>query len=112
MATDNAVGVPETRFRSDIRPILFIDVDGVLLRRRNSGILDAFELATGCLEISRMGDRSVSVPLVDEPRSDRLAGWNPTHFVPLVLRSINPGGPFLNLWSRRLGNQQIRGARS
>ena len=50
MATDNAVGVPETRFRSDIRPILFIDVDGVLLRRRHPGTFDAFELAPGCLE--------------------------------------------------------------
>src|SRR5438270_762527 len=41
MATDNAVGVPETRFRSDVRPTLFIDVDGVLLRRRQPGVFDA-----------------------------------------------------------------------
>lgn len=50
MAADKAVGVPGSAFRSGIRPILFIDVDGVLLRRRNSGIFDAFELAPGCLE--------------------------------------------------------------
>ena len=50
MATDNEVGLPRTRVRSDIRPILFMDVDGVLLRRRNSTIFDAFELAPGCLE--------------------------------------------------------------
>src|SRR5438477_12900468 len=42
--------VPETRFRSDVRPTLFIDVDGVLLRRRNAGIFDAFEPVPGCLE--------------------------------------------------------------
>ena len=50
MATDNAVGVPEIRFLPDIRPILFIDVDGVLLRRRHPGIFDAFELAPDCLK--------------------------------------------------------------
>jgi hypothetical protein len=50
MAKDRAVGVPETRFRSDVRPILFLDVDGVLLRRRHPGIFDAFDLAPGCLE--------------------------------------------------------------
>jgi hypothetical protein len=50
MAKNNAVGVPETRFRSDVRPTLFIDVDGVLLRRRDPGIFDTFELAPGCLE--------------------------------------------------------------
>ena len=50
MAKNNAVGVPKTRCRSDFRPILFLDVDGVLLRRRHPGIFDAFELASGCLE--------------------------------------------------------------
>ena len=50
MATDNAVGVPEIRFLPDIRPILFIDVDGVLLRRQKPGIFDVFDLAPGCLE--------------------------------------------------------------
>jgi hypothetical protein len=35
---------------SDDRPILYLDVDGVLLRRRNQGIFDAFELAPGCLD--------------------------------------------------------------
>ena len=34
----------------DDRPFLFLDIDGVLLRRRNSDIFDAFELAPGCLE--------------------------------------------------------------
>jgi hypothetical protein len=47
MAKNNA----ETCFRSDVRPILFLDVDGVLLRRRNGGIFDAFELAPGCLKL-------------------------------------------------------------
>jgi len=32
------------------RPILFIDLDGVVLQRRNAGIFDAFEVAPGCLE--------------------------------------------------------------
>src|SRR5437016_5974558 len=41
---------------SDDRPILYLDVDGVLLRRRNPGIFDAFELAPGCLKIPRMGE--------------------------------------------------------
>jgi hypothetical protein len=50
MAKNNAVGVPETRIRSDVRPILFLDIDGVLLRRRNAVIFDAFELAPGCLK--------------------------------------------------------------
>jgi hypothetical protein len=34
----------------DNRPFLFIDIDGVLLRRRHSGMFDGFELAPGCLE--------------------------------------------------------------
>jgi hypothetical protein len=34
-----------------VRPILFIDIDGVCLKRRqHSGMFDGFELATGCLE--------------------------------------------------------------
>ena len=32
------------------RPILFLDIDGVLLRRRQQGMFDGFELAPGCLE--------------------------------------------------------------
>ena len=40
----------ETRFRSGVRPILFLDIDGVLLRRRQPGVFDAFDLAPGCLE--------------------------------------------------------------
>jgi hypothetical protein len=35
---------------SDNGPILYIDIDGVLLRRRHAGMFDAFELAPGCLE--------------------------------------------------------------
>jgi hypothetical protein len=31
-------------------PILFLDIDGVLLRRRHSGMFDAYELAPHCLE--------------------------------------------------------------
>jgi hypothetical protein len=31
-------------------PILFLDIDGVLLRRRHSGMFDGFELAPHCLE--------------------------------------------------------------
>ena len=31
-------------------PLLFLDIDGVLLRRRQPGLLDSFELASGCLE--------------------------------------------------------------
>jgi hypothetical protein len=32
-----------------MKPILFLDVDGVLLRRRHPGMFDSFELAPGCL---------------------------------------------------------------
>jgi hypothetical protein len=35
---------------SDNLPVLYLDIDGVLLRRRHPGILDAFELAPHCLE--------------------------------------------------------------
>jgi hypothetical protein len=31
-------------------PILFLDIDGVLLRRRHSGMFDGFEIAPHCLE--------------------------------------------------------------
>ena len=31
-------------------PLLYLDIDGVLVRRRRSGMFDAFELAPGCLE--------------------------------------------------------------
>ena len=31
-------------------PLLNLDIDGVLLRRRQPGLFDAFELAPGCLE--------------------------------------------------------------
>jgi hypothetical protein len=31
-------------------PLLFLDIDGVLLRRRHSGMFDGFELAPHCLE--------------------------------------------------------------
>jgi hypothetical protein len=31
-------------------PILFLDIDGVMLWRRQANLLDAFELAPGCLE--------------------------------------------------------------
>jgi hypothetical protein len=31
-------------------PLLFLDIDGVLLRRRHRGMFDAFELAAHCLE--------------------------------------------------------------
>jgi hypothetical protein len=31
-------------------PILYLDLDGVLLRRRHAGIFDAFEIAPGCLD--------------------------------------------------------------
>jgi hypothetical protein len=34
----------------DHLPILFIDIDGVMLRRRHLGMFDAFELAPNCLE--------------------------------------------------------------
>jgi hypothetical protein len=33
-----------------MKTILFMDIDGVLLRRRHPGIFDSFELAPGCLE--------------------------------------------------------------
>ena len=36
-------------------PLLYLDIDGVLLRRRNPGIFDGFEIAPGCLEFHRMG---------------------------------------------------------
>jgi hypothetical protein len=35
---------------NDDMPWLHIDLDGVCLRRRHSGMFDAFELAPGCLE--------------------------------------------------------------
>ena len=50
MGANSASGVPGNDFRSESRGILYMDVDGVLLRRRNSGIFDAFELAPHCLE--------------------------------------------------------------
>jgi hypothetical protein len=31
-------------------PLLYLDIDGVLLRRRHSGVFDAFEIAPGCLD--------------------------------------------------------------
>jgi hypothetical protein len=34
----------------DTLPILFIDIDGVMLRRRHLGMFDGFELAPHCLE--------------------------------------------------------------
>jgi hypothetical protein len=34
----------------DNLPLLYLDIDGVLLRRRHSGMFDGFELADGCLE--------------------------------------------------------------
>ena len=38
----------------DARPgnlsLLYLDIDGVLLRRRHPGLFDGFELAVGCLE--------------------------------------------------------------
>jgi hypothetical protein len=34
---------------SDNRPLLYLDIDGVLLRRRHSGMFDGFELAPRCL---------------------------------------------------------------
>ena len=36
--------------RSGDPPILFLDIDGVLLRRRHSGMFDGYEIARGCLE--------------------------------------------------------------
>jgi hypothetical protein len=39
-----------TEAHRDNRPILFTDIDGVLLRRRHAGMFDGFELAPGCLE--------------------------------------------------------------
>jgi hypothetical protein len=34
----------------DNLPILFLDIDGVMLRRRHLGMFDGFELASHCLE--------------------------------------------------------------
>ena len=31
-------------------PLLYLDIDGVLLRRRHRGMFDAFEIAPGCLD--------------------------------------------------------------
>jgi hypothetical protein len=31
-------------------PILYLDIDGVLLRRRHAGMFDAFEIAPDCVE--------------------------------------------------------------
>jgi len=35
---------------TDNPPLLFLDIDGVMLKRRQWGLLDTFELAPGCLE--------------------------------------------------------------
>src|SRR5438105_232336 len=35
---------------AEVRSILFLDVGGVLLRRRHPGLFDGFELASRCLE--------------------------------------------------------------
>ena len=50
MTANSILHVPGSALRRDVRPMLFLDIDGVLLRRRNLGIFDAFELAPGCLE--------------------------------------------------------------
>jgi len=50
MTANSTLQVPGSALRCDVRPMLFLDIDGVLLRRRNSGMFDAFELAPGCLE--------------------------------------------------------------
>jgi hypothetical protein len=34
----------------DNLPLLYLDIDGVLLRRRHSGLFDGFELAPHCLD--------------------------------------------------------------
>jgi hypothetical protein len=34
----------------DNLPLLYLDIDGVLLRRRHLGMFDGFELAPGCLD--------------------------------------------------------------
>ncbi len=31
--------------------VLYLDIDGVLLRRRHTGMFDAFEIAPGCLDV-------------------------------------------------------------
>jgi hypothetical protein len=31
-------------------PLLYLDIDGVLLRRRHRGIFDAFEIAPDCVD--------------------------------------------------------------
>jgi hypothetical protein len=33
--------------------VLYLDIDGVLLRRRHSGMFDGFEMAPGCLDFLR-----------------------------------------------------------
>jgi hypothetical protein len=36
-------------------PLLYLDIDGVLLRRRHSGMFDAFEIAPNCLDFLEWG---------------------------------------------------------
>jgi len=43
-------GTPNVNGRSGDPALLCLDIDGVLLRRRHSGMFDGFELAPGCLE--------------------------------------------------------------
>ena len=40
----------DVRWAPENPPFLYIDIDGVVLNRRHSGMFDAFELAPGCLE--------------------------------------------------------------
>ena len=87
-------------------PILFLDIDGVLLRRRQPGMFDGFEVAPGCLEFlewatvrfrcrwlstrcrrgwpdgSRRAFRAAGAPL-DEPR------WSVLNLIEPALWSVN-----------------------
>ena len=65
---------------NEARPItlswLFLDIDGVLLRRRQSGMFDGFELAPHWLEFLGMGYGAVSLPLAVVAMPNRVP-WGP-----------------------------------
>ena len=62
-----------TDAHSNDLPLLYLDIDGVLLRRRHSGIFDGFELAPHCLEFLGC-DSKVYVPMAVSEMSRWMAG--------------------------------------
>jgi hypothetical protein len=98
-------------------PLLYLDIDGVLLRRRRSGMFDTFELAPGCVEFlewvtprfqcrwlsarcrhgfpdgSRRAFRLAGAPL-DEPRWAVLDLIEPAQWSARKVEAIDPRSDF------------------